>query len=68
MINQTQTIPCQSDTCTGSVLFDPYQLVAGKKFACPACGAAHGLSQKSEGKVRETMDEFDKMKAGAVRV
>lgn len=61
MINQEQYIPCP--TCNGKILFDTYQLLAGKQFVCANCQSAIGLAVESKPVVQATLEKLDAAKS-----
>lgn len=66
MISTEQALPCP--VCQTKIPFDPYQLIKGFKFSCPSCTAAIGVSSDSLGEVKDSMEKFDKIKAGSVKL
>lgn len=55
-----QTIPCPS--CNTTIHFDVSELLKGKSFACEGCGAKIALSTESKDNVKESMEDFNKLK------
>ena len=66
MVNQEQSIPCP--TCQNKIPFDAQQLLMGARFVCTNCGGAIGLAEESKPLVSETMQKFDELKSGAVKM
>ncbi|WP_422359211.1 hypothetical protein [Reichenbachiella sp.] len=63
MMNKDQIMPCQ--VCQTPVPFDTHQFLQGFRFSCPNvnCDASYGLPQDSQGMVKKTIDQLEKLKA-----
>ena len=48
--------------CGSQIVFDPYALVRGERFACPKCPASIGLAPGSRDIVKNTLDELATLK------
>lgn len=58
-----QSISCP--VCDTKIPFNPYLLLKGQQFTCPApgCGATIGLSPPGRDVVDESMSKFQEMKS-----
>ncbi|NEN88128.1 MAG: hypothetical protein F6K48_04025 [Okeania sp. SIO3H1] len=55
-----QFIRCPN--CGAQIMFDPYALVRGERFACPKCAAVIGLDPGSRDIVKNTLEELETLK------
>jgi predicted RNA-binding Zn-ribbon protein involved in translation (DUF1610 family) len=58
---QYQQMSCPN--CGGQILFNLQQMYMGVKFSCASCKASIGIAPQSIPIVKETAQEFDKMKS-----
>ncbi|MGD1845736.1 MAG: hypothetical protein ACFB10_10130 [Salibacteraceae bacterium] len=68
-MKDAQSIPCPAPECSGTILFSPYELLEGTRFACTHCGAAIQLQDKESTQLVEaSMNRFGQLKDGLDKV
>jgi len=60
-----QNIACPN--CNSNIPFDVNALLQGVSFTCSSCNAKIELSNKSKGLVEKSINEFNKLKANALK-
>ena len=65
MNNKPQTLACP--VCDNPVIIDVNLMIQGHQFSCTKCDSSFGIAGNSVGKVKETMNKFDHMRANALK-